>query len=506
MNKPLFSFLIASFILTLSACGTKDRLDRWQQHLPGLCSFSSPRPVDLNGDEILDIVLGTGRDEFEVTDSAVVALDGRDGSVLWHVAGWDQIVGSPIYLHINEDPIPDIILGGRAGQLYALNGATGKMLWQYYDATDLASMHEKDSNLSNFYTPQLIPDQSGDGREEILVAHGGDALKHMDDPDRPVGQLLVISSRDGETLARVNAPDGAETYMSALCADLSGEGEWTVLFGTGGETFPGSFYRVPLKHVLDESLSNLQRLATSASRGFMAPPVLADINQDGVWDIVVNAVEGKMIAFDGNDNTVLWQVDVPGTEVYSSIAVGNFTGDKTPDFFTNYGVGIFPYVRASIQLLVDGQTGAVAFQDSLGYMQIGSPLAADFNGDGYDEAVMTVNEVQESISSDYFKSLYGTSNKLLAFDFQSDRVYTLLGPFKGINAAATPWIGDLDRDNQLDVVYSYMIDTTSYLPFNGMIVRRREFDFQVNDHIAWGSYMGSEFDGKQQTVNDRRRR
>ncbi len=477
------------------SCTVQEQLDGWEHHLPELCSFSSPRPVELTGDGILDIIIGAGRAEFAPTDSAILAFDGKSGELLWQTPGWDQMVGSAIFLHIDSDGIEDIIIGGRRGQLYALSGESGEILWSYYQRSDLMRAQQSDSNLSNFYIPQIIPDQNEDGLEDLLITHGGDAMKHPLDPNRPQGQIIVISSQDGQTLARVGTPDSAEIYMSALCADLNGDGRLTVLFGTGGEGFEGNFYRVPLEDILDGSMQNLKLLVAGQGRGFISPPVLADINHDNILDIVVNAVEGKTVAVDGNNDSILWQVEVPGTEVYSSIAVGNFTGDATPDFFTNFGVGVFPNVEASIQLLIDGQKGEIVFHDSLGYLQIGSPLSADLNKDGYDEAILTINESEEAMASGYFVSLFGASNKLVAFDFQSHEVYTLMGPYKGINAASTPWIGDLDQDNLMDIVYSYMIDTLKYKPFNGMKIHRQELDISLDECEIWGSYMGSNYDG-----------
>ena len=87
---------------------------------------------------------------------------------------------------------------------------------------------------------------------------------------------------------------------------------------------------------------------------FIAPPVVADINRDQVLDIIANAVEGKMMAFNGRDNQILWIAELPGTEVYSSIAVGRFTEDSIPDFFTNFGRGIFS--RCYSILSIDGET------------------------------------------------------------------------------------------------------------------------------------------------------
>ena len=93
-------------------------LDHWVRHLEGICSFSSPRPADLNNDGILDVIFGAGSEEFAPTDMGIVALDGVTGELLWSNGAWDQVVGSPIFLDINSDNTPDIVIGGRAGQLF----------------------------------------------------------------------------------------------------------------------------------------------------------------------------------------------------------------------------------------------------------------------------------------------------------------------------------------------------------------------------------------------------
>jgi hypothetical protein len=70
-----------------------------------------------------------------------------------------------------------------------------------------------------------------------------------------------------------------------------------------------------------------------------------------------------------------------------------------------------------------------------------------------------------------------------------------------VNPAATPWIGDLDNDQQIDVIYTYITDTVHYRPFNGMKVLRQEVDASV-ERINWGSYMGSAYDGVLYRPND----
>ncbi|MCB0376547.1 MAG: FG-GAP repeat protein, partial [Sinomicrobium sp.] len=58
----------------------------WSKPFTGIGTLSSPRVTDLNGDGVRDIILGAGREEFQACDSAVIALDGKTGTMLWHVS------------------------------------------------------------------------------------------------------------------------------------------------------------------------------------------------------------------------------------------------------------------------------------------------------------------------------------------------------------------------------------------------------------------------------------
>lgn len=65
----------------------------------------------MNNDGIKDIVIGGGR-EFSATNYAVIAFDGKDGSVLWKVKERNQVVGSAVFKDITQDGIPDVFIGG----------------------------------------------------------------------------------------------------------------------------------------------------------------------------------------------------------------------------------------------------------------------------------------------------------------------------------------------------------------------------------------------------------
>ena len=95
--------------------------------------------------------------------------------------------------------------------------------------------------------------------------------------------------------------------VSPIVHDFQNNGQLQVIFGTGGEAIKGGLYQVNLADVMKEDLNNATLLADGNEKGFIAPPLLIDINLDLVKDIVVNSVDGRLIAIDGQSNQLLWE-------------------------------------------------------------------------------------------------------------------------------------------------------------------------------------------------------
>ncbi len=102
------------------------------------------------------------------------------------------MVGSAAFNDISGDKVPDVFIGGRTGELVAINGATGKEIWRFYPLK--AERKPADAGIYNFYNPQFIADQDNDGQKDILISNGGDYLIKPNDPRRPPGKLMVISA------------------------------------------------------------------------------------------------------------------------------------------------------------------------------------------------------------------------------------------------------------------------------------------------------------------------
>lgn len=82
----------------------------------------------------------------------------------------------------------------------------------------------------------------------------------------------------------------------------------------------------------------------------------------------------KIFALDGTNHEVIWRQEIPDTECSNSFAVGNFTEDEVPDFFTFVSKGVWPHNTGSLQVMLDGKDGRIAYTDSLGCTGFSSPV------------------------------------------------------------------------------------------------------------------------------------
>lgn len=495
MKKPV-SFLstlttAALAIVILNSCSTFDA-DSWQISIPQIGLTSSPRPIDLNDDGVLDLVVGGSGSEFIQTDYGVMAIDGSNGELLWKVSAWNQVVGSPVFMDITADGIPDVFIGGRSAILMAIDGSSGEVIWQYLSYTPEMDLIN-DTSYLNFYTPQFVDDIDADGFEDLLVSFGGFFKAGTGDPDRPSGQLMLISSRTGKKLRAIEMPDRKETYMSPIIYDFHNNGKPDIIIGTGGESLNGELFRIKFEDLLTENLSEPISLAVGNGKGFIAPPVLTDISADGVVDIIVNAVNGRMIAIDGKTNETIWEVSLgDGFEVYTMPAPGNFTGDSTPDFYGSFGKGVWPDSEFIAHLIVDGKDGQIVFSDSIGFFQYASPIIYDLTKNGRDEVLLVNNNVKK-VTEGMDLKLY--SNDLRVLDVEKNDFGILAGPFKGCNLGSTPLITDLDNDGFIDIIYSFMEDPGNFYSFKETRIERIELQVTKKDSITWGTYMGATYNG-----------
>lgn len=138
---------------------------------------------DLNGDGRPDVVFGLGSDfdEYQVLDggrvvsrtitnltsrNTVVALDGRNGQVLWTftsndypVPEWGGAMNDPIIADVDGDGQKDVLVVSNDRRLYAIRGRDGSKLWDW-------------TNGDEFRKAPIFVDADGDGWGDILAVVG----------------------------------------------------------------------------------------------------------------------------------------------------------------------------------------------------------------------------------------------------------------------------------------------------------------------------------------------
>nr|MBX2815507.1 hypothetical protein [Saprospiraceae bacterium] len=309
--------------------------------------------------------------------------------------------------------------------------------------------------------------------------------------------LMIMDPVSGQVVAADTMPDGQETYLSPVVRTASDKSQCMIYFGTGGETAPGSLYAISLENLLSQNVKEAQELVSDDAHGFISPPVLADLNHDGVEEVIVASHGGKMTALDGKTYASLWEHHFRGLEISNSFAVGHFSGaDDVPDLSIVGSKGTWPRYTYSHHIMIDGHSGSIAYRDSSSCFSLGSPIAMDLNRDGQQEVLLSRNRYDCTIRfSPDTLAPPEMSNEIVAVDFANDRIQIIDATDHFMNIFSTPWIGDMDNDGYADIVYPQYYNPTDIRRFLGMQIKRISTSVQMRKEPYWGGYQGSYYDG-----------
>lgn len=461
-------------VLSFSSVGQEVKL-----FLDTVNALGSPARRDLNRDGVEDIILSTGI-EFRKNEKGLICIDGRNWEILWESSSRDQLFSQAVFFDANGDGFEDVIAGGRKAQLFCVDGQNGEYIWEVVSdtVTDLRA-----KGWYQFYTPVFVEDLHGNGDSTLMVINGGGP---PDSLGRLPGRMMNIDPVDGTVLWSDTTPDGLESYTSLL-KWKGPEGEY-LIYGTGGERFGGSLWRVPIDSILTGGLRSSEVMLTDTAKGFIAISSMADLNGDGYEEFIVPGLNLGLTAYDAVNDTVLWQQTWPGYECYTSPAVGYLNEDSILDFAGFYQLGVFPFYGEFPLVVVDGAKGDLLHSDSTGFYQFSSPNVFDIDGDGWDE-ILYIENLDTGFSTVDF------INRLKLVDLSDDTTYYLTTPQRGIQAYSTNLVWDLNRDSNLDLVMARGTDRDDWYKPDKLQISK----FQLNLYDpcpSWGSYLGNAGDGR----------
>ncbi len=98
-SSYLIQLIIATIISSFQTTSVQAQSSKgWEVGFNNIGIHSSPRAVDLNSDGVKDLIIGCSKKEFQQNDTAVMAVDGATGKILWKAAARDQMYGSAALL------------------------------------------------------------------------------------------------------------------------------------------------------------------------------------------------------------------------------------------------------------------------------------------------------------------------------------------------------------------------------------------------------------------------
>lgn len=429
----------------------------WAVNLEGV-GTSSPRLVDVNGDGVLDVITAAG---VQGKSGLVYALDGKTGATLWKAKVGEEIYATVGMVDVDKDGVPEMAAGGRDFDFALWSGKDGTLVWSLRKANPGVKITKRDFNGAS-----AIPDQDGDGVDELLLSQGGS----YDDGHRLPGHFFVVSAKAGKILTDIPAPDGRETY--SMPTYIPGTKPLQVVLPTGGESLNG--------HVTLWDLGKGKAIWSypSLTKGFIASPLVWP-QADGGFDLVTVSFDGEVARLSGATGQPKWTARRPGFECTPSPGVGHFGGTGSLDVVAGYFQGAYPeYNWKYLVVWIDGVTGQVLDEQKRGVYAAASPVTADVDGDDFDETfVMSMNGFT-AWQSDALSTL-------TVFDGHRGKAPRLELKFAGAGSA-TPAVGDLDGDGVLDLIVSY----TGHLERFALEVPEAK-----TPRVRWGGFRGTKFDG-----------
>lgn len=419
-----------------------------------------PTLVDLDGDGTTEILVSWG---------AFVHAFRSDGSEL---PGWPVEIPNVDYGHYPAGSGPSVADLDGDGDLEVVVNRTDRIFIFNHDGSPVPGWPRVFQG--SFDLGCTLADLDDDGSAELVF--GGSRMGG----NTPAVHAVRI---DGSELPGfpVDPEETLGQYGHALAVgDVDGDGSpdivvtWKRGFGRAGRPRKLRLYvfdaQGRVKRRFPRSIGS-QPFATGGVRGFASPPVLADLDGDGVLDIIVANHRNvrKINAFRGDGKRIRLKIDLPpfhsrrSRDTQDPVVAADVTGDGIPEVFVGTDLRNKCFFDCATAQANDFLVAITPGQGPLPGWPIafahwghdkshgtGAPAIGDIDGDGEPEVV---------VGSGHCRGFKGTLFQKCFGVWAFARDGTLLPDFPkpthdpGVTEFATVAIGDLEGDGIKEIVW-----------------------------------------------------
>lgn len=402
---------------------------------PAFASF--PAIADLNGDNLMDVVIVDRRGMLR-------CIDGATKGALWINPQVETDYDIPITLaDLNNDQNPDVIVQSKDSRVRILDGRNGRQILK---------SPVFDGPLTG---APVVADFNGDGLQDLAVSSKNKSI------------YIGFSGVQKSTWVIIETDEPINGFASA--EDVTSNGIPDILIGTeSGQVIivDGSIPKIIAKVDVGEELNKATGTFNNDAQ-IRFPVGFGDLNGDKKNDLIVSTVHGNLITLNGESFERFWLDETDSTmragHIEQTISLGDFDGDGLVDV-ANLTCGGRLRVISGKDVGKDRKLVLWEYPNGKPGNLIGPPAVADFNKNG----TMDIVVVDRDSCLYIFEGLTG---QIL---WENTK--------KGPATISPPLIGDLDNDNYLDIL-RYRADGNFYkISTNSLTFKKALF---------WGQTFGN---------------